>query len=83
MFEVSAILQSAIDDLLKEVAILRMKTLHQQVQGWLLSTMNFEDAVGFVRPNNLSITRLPHETPGVTESLGFGQMVYRASEFFY
>ena len=48
LFEVSASLGCAIDDLLCEGPVLWMNTLHHHVQGWLRVTIVLEDAIGFV-----------------------------------
>src|ERR1700733_1788098 len=74
LFEFSGCLGCALDDLLKEGPILRMNRLHNHVQGRLRAAVILEDAIGFVRPDNLSRIRIPPEAAGVTESLSFGQV---------
>src|SRR6266700_466841 len=74
MFEVFAGRRCAADDFLCSSPILGMYTLHHHFQGWLKGTIKFEDTVGFVRPNNLSVVRFPPEAARVAEFLGFGQI---------
>src|ERR1700687_2801061 len=76
MFEVRGCLGCAIDDLLKESTILRMKTSHQHVQCRLPGTLVLEDAISFVCPDIFSRIRIPPEAACVTESLGFGQVSF-------
>src|ERR1700730_10719905 len=83
MLEVLAGPRHALSDLMCRKPILGIDTLHHHVQGRLLGAIVFEDAVGFVRPHNLSGVWSPTETARVTEPLSFGQISFAPPEHFF
>src|SRR5258705_1210910 len=80
MFEVSAVLRCAIDDLLCKRPVPGMYAVHCQIQCWRQCAVVLEDAIGFGGPDNCSALRFPSETACVTEPLGFGQVCFAAPD---
>src|ERR1700746_2071423 len=83
MLEIFAGSGYALGDRSCKKPILGLDTLHHHVYGRLLGAIVFEDAVGFVRPDNLSIVRLPAKAARMTKSLSFGQISFAPPDYFF
>src|SRR5882672_9407778 len=83
VFKVLAARRCPLDDLLCKLPILEMYALERHIQGWFLGLVVFENAIGLVRPNDLSIGGIPPEAAGVTESLAFGEISFAAPDSFF
>src|SRR5258707_14708448 len=83
MFEVNASLGCAIDDLLCEGPVRGMDALHHRIHCWLECAVVLEDAIGFVRPDNLFVVRFPSEAARVTEPLSLGEIMLAAPQGFF
>src|ERR1700739_2729233 len=81
MFEVGASLGCAINVLLCEGPVIGMYALHHHVQNRFRAAIVFEDAIGFLRPDNLSAFGFPAKAACMTEPLRFGQVGFSPSEF--
>src|ERR1700730_5679349 len=69
----------ALNDPMCKSEVVRMYALLQHFQGWLCGRIEFENTIGFLRPDNLSITRLPSETPRLADSLCLRQVCFLTS----
>src|SRR5580704_18356461 len=70
-----SVLENAIDRLLNEFPVIGMNSFHRRFRGrFELSTVVFKDPEGFVRPKKLIPRQVPAKTPGMAESLSFGQV---------
>src|ERR1700738_877941 len=73
--------RSSFYELKHQVTILRVNAFHDHVKRDLLRRIVFEDAVGFIRPDNLSAAWSPTKTACVTQPLGFRQIGFATPEF--
>src|SRR5260221_3367584 len=57
-----------------------MSPPHHCIHCWRERAVVLEDAIGFVRPDNLSIVRFPPEAARVTEPLSLGEIMLAAPQ---
>src|SRR5277367_6775461 len=80
MLEICRSRLSAMNDLFKVAAVLRMDAPRHGVQGRLGSFV-FEDAVGFIRPDSLTGVRFPSKTSRATQPLRLRQICFASAKF--
>src|SRR5580658_2311398 len=78
MLEICRARRCAIDNILELGAILGMYALRDGIDGQLDCGVMLENAIGFIRPDNLAAVRPPPKTAGVAEPLCFGQVGFAA-----
>src|SRR5580700_2102879 len=60
-----------------------MYALEHHVEAWSLGAVVFENAIGLVRPHDLSCIRFPPKAACLTQSLGFGEIGFASPDRFF
>src|SRR5438309_956563 len=76
MFKVESfpLLHRAVDDLLDARSVVGMSSLEYELQCWMIGSIAFKDAKGFLRPVKLPARHVPTEAARVAQPLRFGQI---------
>jgi hypothetical protein len=79
--EILPVVRCTIDSLPNTGSVVRMSSLEHEIYGWLIGSVAFEDAKGFLRPVQVPAGNTPAKTARVAQPLRCSQIGFAALQF--